>query len=235
MGQEALADTLKAAFLSARDADAPLNERLALYTRALEQNLPAYTHSVDQLIGRLSAAGSGAGAPNVGERLPEFLLPDGNGRLISLSDILRDGPAAVVFLRGHWCPYCRMTAHALARIDEHVRPLGRAIIALTPERQSYTQKILTDAGATYPVLSDSGNGYALSLNLVIWLGDELRSTLMGFGRDLALYQGEPSWFVPIPATFVVSTEGTITARFVDPDYRRRMDGEALMSALKLAC
>jgi peroxiredoxin len=234
MGQEAVALALKAAFLAARDADAPLNERLARYTRALEQNLPAYADNVEHLIARLIAAGSGTGAPDVGERLPEFLLPDDNGRLIGLSDVLRQGPAAIVFLRGHWCPYCRMTALALGQIEIQLQPLGRRIIVLTPERQVFARQLLADAGAAFTVLTDSGNGYALSLNLVIWLGDEVRGILTGFGRDLPLYQGEPSWFVPIPATFVVSTEGIITARFVDPDYRRRMESEALLAALKLA-
>lgn len=234
MGQEALAIILRTAFLAARDADAPLNTRLALYTRALEENLPAYAQGVDQLVARLIAARAGTGSPEVGERLPEFLLPDAHGRLISLSGILRDGPAAIVFLRGHWCPYCRMTAAALGRIDSQARPLGRRIVALTPERQAFAKAILADAGATFPLLTDSGNGYALLLNLVIWLGDEIAGILKGFGRDLPLYQGDSSWFVPIPATFVVSSEGIITARFVDPDYRRRMDSEELISSLKLA-
>jgi peroxiredoxin len=234
MGQEALATTLRAAFLAARDADAPLNARLAMYTRTLEQHLPAYATEVEQLIGRLTAAGAGTSAPNVGEPLPEFMLPDAQGHLVSLSSILRDGPAAIVFLRGHWCPYCRMTADALGRIDNQLRPLGRRIVLLTPERHAFTKMIMAEADASFPVLTDSGNGYALSLNLVVWLGDQIRNILRDFGRDLALYQGEPSWFVPIPATFVVSSAGIITARFVDPDYRRRMDVDALKTALELA-
>jgi peroxiredoxin len=233
MGQEA-AHALKAAFLAARDMDAPLNERLALYTQALEQNLPDYALAVDQLIGRLIAAGADSGAPQVGDTLPTFLLPDANGRLVSLESILHDGPVAIVFLRGHWCPYCRITAHALCRIEQQVRPSGRRIVVLTPERQVYARQLLTEAGASYTTLSDSGNGYAQSLNLVIWLGDELSRALASFGRDLPLYQGEPNWFVPIPATFVLSRDGVITERFIDPDYRKRMDSDALIAALNAA-
>jgi peroxiredoxin len=234
MDHEELARNLRIAYLAARDADAPLNARLAQYTRALDASLPTYAHTVERLIGRLTAAGSGSGAPSVGEQLPDFLLPDAIGRLMSLADILRDGPVAVVFLRGHWCPYCRMTAHALGRIEDQVRPLGRRIIVLTPERQAFSQKLLADADATFSILTDAGNGYALSLNLVIWLGHELSSMLTEYGRDLPLYQGDQGWFVPIPATFVLSSDGIITSRCVDPDYRQRMDSEALVAALKLA-
>lgn len=234
MGNEALATNLRTAFLAARDADAPLNVRLAMYTRALEENLPAYAQNVDELIARLTAAGAGGAAPNAGDPMPDFLLPDTHGRLVSLSELLRDGPAAIVFLRGHWCPYCRLAANALARVHEQVRPSARHVAVLTPERQVFAQQILEEAGGTYPVLTDIGNGYALSLNLAIWLGEDIRNVLMGFGRDLGVYQSDPGWFVPIPATFIVGSDGLITARFVDPDYRRRMDGEALVAALNLA-
>jgi peroxiredoxin len=231
MEQQAIGRALKAAYTQARDSDAPLNERLAIYTRALETYLPEYALAIDQLIGRLVAAGADAGAPQLGETLPPFLLPDKNGRLVSLEGVLREGPAAIVFMRGHWCPYCRMTADALRRVEEKIRPSGRRIIVLTPERQSYARKLAAEAGDSYTILTDSGNGYALSLNLLIWIGDEVSSALSAFGRDLPLYQGDPSWFLPIPATFVVSSTGTITARFIDPDYRRRMEVDDLVSAL----
>jgi peroxiredoxin len=234
MNQEAVATNLKAAFLAARDADAPLNARLAMYTRALETNLPEYALSVGQLIARLTAASAGNGAPGVGERMPGFLLPDANSHLVTLHDILRDGPTAIVLLRGHWCPYCRLTANALAQIDLQPRLAGRRIVAITPERQAFSRKLLEEAGAAFSLLTDSENGYALSLNLAVWLGDDLRRMLKEVGRDLAHYQGNSAWFVPIPATFVVSSSGIITARFVDPDYRRRMDADALEAALMSA-
>jgi peroxiredoxin len=88
-----------------------------------------------------------------------------------------------------------------------------------------------EARAGFKILSDIGNGYALSLNLAIWLGADMQQLLTDLGRDLSAYQGAASWFVPIPATFVVARNGTITARFVDPDYSRRMDADELVAAL----
>jgi peroxiredoxin len=234
MDREAVAANLTAAFVAARESDAPLNERLASYTRALEHNLPDYAQCVERLIARLTAASTGAKAPKVGDPLPEFLLPDSTGRLVSLSGILSDGPAAIVLLRGHWCPYCRLTAHALARIADSRAGTRRSVFALTPERQTFTQKLTLETRAAFPILTDSENGYSLSINLAVWLGDELSGMLASLGRDLAAYQGNQSWFVPIPATFVVSSKGIITARFIDPDYRRRFDSEALAKALASA-
>jgi peroxiredoxin len=84
------------------------------------------------------------------------------------------------------------------------------------------------------VLTDIDNGYALSLNLAIWVGAELEQLMTASGRDLPDYQGNDAWFLPIPATFVLAPGGTVKERFIDPDYRRRMAIDDLLSALKQA-
>jgi peroxiredoxin len=78
------------------------------------------------------------------------------------------------------------------------------------------------------------NGYAMSLNLAIWVGEEMKEMIAAAGWNLPEYQGNESWMLPIPATFVVGSDGRIAARFVDPDYRRRMAVEDMLDALKSA-
>jgi peroxiredoxin len=94
-----------------------------------------------------------------------------------------------------------------------------------PERQGFAAKFKTEGQVRYPVLTDIDNGYALSLNLAIWVGDEMQKILQ---------QGNNAWMLPIPATFVVAQDGIITARFIDPDYRKRMAIEDLLFALRSA-
>jgi peroxiredoxin len=76
------------------------------------------------------------------------------------------------------------------------------------------------------------NGYAMALNLAIWVGAEMQEYMTKIGRILPEYQGNDGWVLPIPATFVVNKDGRIKARFVDPDYRKRMTVEQLIDALK---
>ena len=76
------------------------------------------------------------------------------------------------------------------------------------------------------------NGYAMSLNLVFWVGDEMRKFMSEAGLDLAEFQGNKSWMVPVPATFVVGRDGVIRARFVDPDYRKRMTVETMLASFR---
>jgi hypothetical protein len=84
----------------------------------------------------------------------------------------------------------------------------------------------------FPILSDMDNGYAMSLDLAFWVGEELKKLMISCGWDPAVSQGTENWVLPIPATFIVGTDGIVSARFVDPDYRMRMAIEDLVAALR---
>ena len=218
-----------AAFEAARGMDAPLNERMRVIQRAVRAASAPFADAVDTFVGRLQAAHAGANAPKVGEPMPPFLLPDENGHLVSLASLLGAGPVVIAFHRGHWCPYCRLNAYALARSAER---LGRTkLVAITPELQKHGVELKRDAGARYPILSDMDNGYALSLNIAIWVDDVMATLIDGAGWNIPSYTGGSAWVLPIPATFVVGSDGVITARDIDPDYRRRMDLDDLAAVV----
>ena len=101
-----------------------------------------------------------------------------------------------------------------------------------PETQGSAEKFKAESGARFPVLTDIDNGYALSLNLAIWLGSEIKALLSY--QDMASFHGNDGWVLPIPATFVVGRNGLVRGRFVDPDFRKRMAIEDLIDALKAA-
>jgi peroxiredoxin len=230
MTSDPTAQKIKDAVDSALESDRPLNERLAAIFSWAKKSHPDLAAAVDRLIARLKDAGAGTAAPGPGDSMPDFMLPDENGRLVELTDLVRSGPVAICFHRGHWCPYCRLNMVELAKAESRISEVGQ-IVAITPERWRYTSALKRQAGATFPVLTDLDNGYALSLNIAVWLGSEMEAHRR---HDLPSYQGNKSWIVPIPATFVVGTDGVIAARYLDPDYRQRMSIEDLIAALKQA-
>ncbi|MEC9368325.1 MAG: peroxiredoxin-like family protein [Pseudomonadota bacterium] len=211
--------------------DGPLSERLAAFADDVRRLSPEFADIVDRMISRLNAGGAGSAAPGVGDAFPPFLLPDDNGRLISLAQLLKDGPVVVSFQRGHWCHYCRMNSAALAAADREIRDRGGRIVVITPEVQEFARGLKNEAEAAYPVLSDMDNGYALELNLAIKIHDEKRQAMTNAGWDISRFQDNAGWTLPIPATFVVGQDGVVKARFVDPDYRKRMDIEEILAAL----
>jgi len=223
---------LREAFARYRDMDASLAERLEAYSAAVRRLVPEYADAIDRLVGRLAASGAGATAPGPGEPMPPFVLPDEAGHLVSLEGLLREGPVAITFHRGHWCPWCRISGRAFAELPRKIARPGAQLVAVMPERQQFAAEFKADAGSRFPVLTDIDNGYALMLSLAIWIGPDLERLLSSFGRSLPDYQGNESWMLPIPATFVVGTDGRVAARFIDPDFRRRVSVEELIRVLE---
>src|SRR6266478_9437264 len=226
------AERLKRAFQQCRDMEGPLNERLGAYAAAGREIFPAYGQAVDRLVARIHQNGGGENAPRPGDPMPPFILPDVTGQLVDMKSVLEKGPVAVMFYRGHWCPYCRLNVRAVIQAQDRIKALGAQTVAIMPETQQFTEKFKADASAPFPVLTDLDNGYALSLNLAIWLGTEIQRLLAY--QDLANFHGNDGWVLPIPATFVVGRDGLVKARFVDPDFRRRMEIDDLIAALRSA-
>jgi len=137
-----------------------------------------------------------------------------------------------MFYRGHWCPYCRLNVRAVIQVQDRIVALGAQTVAIMPEVQAFTEIFKSDANAPFPVLTDLDNGYALSLNLAIWLGSEIQRLLSY--EDMSNFHGNDGWVLPIPATFVVGRDGVVKARFVDPDFRKRMEIDDLIAALRSA-
>jgi len=226
------AERLETAFRQCRDMDGTLSERLRAYGNAGRAIFPAYSGAVDRLVKRINDNGGGENAPRPGDPMPPFVLPDQTGRLVSLESLLAAGPVAVMFHRGHWCPYCRLNVRAVVEAEGRIRAQGGHVVAIMPELQQFTAQFRADAGAPFPVLTDIDNGYALSLNLAIWLDDEIRRLLSY--QDLPRFHGNDGWMLPIPATFVVGRDGLVKARFVDPDFRNRMAIDELIAAFEKA-
>ena len=225
------ATALDEAFRKICAAEAPLGERLTLFTAAVEAHSRPFAVAYENLITQIRNAAAGVDTPALGAAMPPFLLPDHTGNLIALDDLLSNGPVVVSFNRGHWCEYCELELRAFAHAHADLAARGTQVVSVMPERGEYTRKVRALSNDALTVLSDIDNGYALSVGVVMWLGDEVRSLYQAFGLDIERYQGNATWFVPIPATFVLDRNGIIVGRKVDPDFRSRMDMEEILATL----
>jgi peroxiredoxin len=232
--EKSLSDALHEAYLQASDMDASLAERLQAFADAVRRLGPHFQEAVDRLVARLKEQGVGETAPKPGEPMPLFVLPDEAGRLVSLDTLLDKGPVAITFHRGHWCPYCRINTRALAQAQGEIAAEGGQIAAIMPDQQHYAAGLKAESEAPFPILTDIDNGYAMSLNIAFWVGAEMQELMTGAGWDVSRSQGSDTWLLPVPATFVVGTDGEVKARFLDPDYRKRVAVEDLISAFKSA-
>jgi peroxiredoxin len=232
LSEKTFAELLEDATESARRMDAPLSIRLKAVADEVRRVSPEFAGVVDRMVDRLIHNGAGLTAPKPGDLMPDFLLPNESGTLVSLSELLEKGPAVVSFNRGHWCPYCRLNVDALAKAEGEMAKLGAQVVVISPEMTKWGGELKDYAKAPFHVLSDVDGGYALALNLLFWVGDEKAQAMSAGGFDITQFQGNDTWMLPIPATFVIRQDGVVTARYIDPDYRRRMEIEDLVTALR---
>ncbi len=131
------AERLRSAFQQCRDMEGTLMEQLTAYAVAGREIFPAYSEAVDRLVVRIHENGGGENAPRPGEVMPTFILPDETGALINLTSLLAQGPVAVMFFRGHWCPYCRLNMRAVIQAQDQIKALGARTVAIMPETQEF--------------------------------------------------------------------------------------------------
>ncbi|MDA0704121.1 MAG: peroxiredoxin-like family protein [Proteobacteria bacterium] len=215
------------AFEAARALDAPLAERLAAYSAASRARSPVVAEAYDAFVDTLERAKAGSEVPGIGAALPAFMLSDTDGRPTSMAELLADGPLVVSFNRGGWCPFCWLELSALADIDAAVREVGGSIVSIVPDTAVYGRRLRARLSLPFPVLTDLDNGYGLELGLTVAMPADLRVLFLASGMDLGVFQKNDGWFIPIPATLVVDRAGILRARYVDVEFRRRIDPRIL--------
>jgi peroxiredoxin len=223
---------LSEALQQAENLHASLGSRLSTYREQSGRLRPDFAKVYDELIERLGVLDRGEVGPKVGERMEDFILPDEQGNLVSLSSLLQSGPAVISFNRGHWCPYCKLELRSLAAIHDQIRQLGARIVSIMPDSAPFTGLYAKQNALPFSVLSDIDLGYSLSLGLIFWVGAEISRMYKEAGVELEKYHGNRGFFLPMAAKFIVGQDGLVKARQVNIEFRERMEPEAIVAALK---
>jgi len=195
--------------------------------KAPPQAVQAFHRSNDELI----ATGQAQRALKAGARAPSFNLPDSDGKVVSSADLLTKGPLVITFYRGVWCPYCNMDLQAIEEAAAEIRKRGASLVAISQQTPANSRKSQRDNNLTYPILSDKGGEIANAFGIRWKLPDYLKEVFSMFKTDLAVFNGEPSWTLPMPARYVIGTDGVIAYAEVNPDYTRRPDPSELFPTL----
>lgn len=171
-------------------------------------------------------------ALGVGGMAPDFQLPDALGQEISLSALRASGPVLVNFYRGGWCPYCNLELRAYQREMDRITAAGATLVAISPQLPDHSLDVAEKNALSFPVLSDVGNAVAKDFGIVFTVDDRIqRMYIERLGNDLPTLNGDDSFTLPLPATYVIGADGLIAYAWVDADYRRRADPAEALAAL----
>ena len=110
--------------------------------------------------------------------------------------------------------------------------MGASLVALSPEIPASAQVTVEKNGLTFHVLCDAGNQVARKFGLVFALPADLREFYLSLGIDLARQNGDGSWELPMPATYLIDRDGMIRDVFVNTDYVKRMEPDDMLAGLR---
>jgi peroxiredoxin len=171
-------------------------------------------------------------AIGVDDHAPDFVLPDAHGKISSLSDTLQSGRAVVTFYRGGWCPYCSIQLRAYQGAVPAFSALGARLVAISPQLPDGSLSTAQTNELTFDVLSDVGSTVARRFGLFYALSEELRAALQSNNKALPGINGDESWELPVPATYVIDKDRRVVLAAIDVDYRNRLDPEAILASLR---
>ena len=168
----------------------------------------------------------------VGDQLASFELPNQLGQTISLDELQGASNIVISFYRGGWCPYCNIELCVLQQALPEFKSHGARLIAISPQLPDESMSTTEKNELSFPVLSDAGNKVAKEFGLVFTLSEQLRPLYESFNIDLPATNGDKSFELPIPATFIIDSDGVVKGAFVNADYKQRMDLSDIINVLK---
>ncbi|MGB8524883.1 MAG: peroxiredoxin-like family protein [Candidatus Acidiferrales bacterium] len=211
-----------------------INQEAGEYKAKVQERLGEKFSIITGDMDRVRAAGTIDAALRVGQMAPDFTLPDAFGNPVAVRTLLARGPVVICFYRGEWCPFCNIELRALQQALPTMEQLGATLIAISPEKPDHGIVAAEKNKLTFPVLSDFGNKVARQFGIVFQIGQELKEFSKNvFKNDIALRNGEDSYELPVPATYVIDTNGVIRFAHVDVDYMTgRAEPGEVISTLK---
>jgi peroxiredoxin len=171
-------------------------------------------------------------AAKAGQMLPNVTtLLDEQSKPFALHKLVVDKAAIITFYRGGWCPYCNLELRAYQALLPEIRAAGAELVAISPELPDHSVLTAEENALEYTVLSDPGSTFAAALGIRFTLSETLRPFYEKAGHALPDRNGDGSWALPMPATFVVNRGGRIAQAFIEPDYRKRLDPQDAVNTL----
>jgi len=200
-----------------------LQDELDAVRDAVRQKAPPHVvPTIEATTQRLEDSGLTKRVLQPGQTMTDFELPDAAGKLVNSAELRQSGPLLILFYRGTWCPFCNLTVQAYQERLQEFLKRGVTLVAISPQTPDNSLTLQQKHGLKFPLLSDSGNKVARQFGIVFQLDRALKRVQEQFGVDIAAYNGDDRFELPIPATFLISKDGKIVRSYVEVDYMKRL-------------
>jgi peroxiredoxin len=210
-----------------------LKEELGAFAQQMSENAPQEVlNTMGTEIGKLANSGIMDTALKVGDKAPEFELIDSDGDVVSLSNLTKKGNVVISFNRGNWCPFCSIEFKHLQNSINDIKSAGANLVSISPQLPEKSAELKSQNGLDYPILYDKRNEVAKKFGIAFSLAEALRPIHKAFEMDIPAHNGEDSFELPIPATFVIDSNNEIVFASVNPNWMERAESNEYLPLLQ---
>jgi peroxiredoxin len=211
----------------------PLHEIFAERKELIAKYVPAETQAIHaEAVAELKARHLAETILPIRAKAPQFELPDHDGKLVTSSDLLARGRLVLCFIRGRWCPFCVGQLEAMNLILPQIERVGATLVAISPQTVKQSFFMHDQHKLRFSLLPDSGNKIARQFGLTYRVPELQEDVYRRAFVNLPFTNGDDSWELPIPATYIVDRDGTILYASANEDYTERPEPVEVISHLQ---
>jgi peroxiredoxin len=213
----------------------PLRETFAERKELIAKYVPAETQAIHaRAVGELKQERLAENIRPVGAKAPEFQLSDHDGKMISSADLLVRGRLVLCFIRGRWCPFCVGQMEAMNLVVSQIENAGATLAAISPQTVKQSFFMHDQHKLRFPLLSDAGNQVARQFGLTYRVPQLQEAVYRRAFVNLPFVNGDESWELPIPATYILDSNGTVLYASANEDYTERPEPADIVRFLTAA-
>jgi len=166
----------------------------------------------------------------IGEKVPEATLTNQKGEKIDFQKLIKKKPSIIIFYRGGWCPYCNLQLAGIQEIEEDLLNLGYQIIAISPDSEKFLTKTTKKKKLSYTLLSDANLSLTKNFGLAFIAPQKYERKV---GLKERSNNQNTEMLLPVPAVFLVDTDGKIQFEYINPDYSVRLSSKMLKAIAEI--
>ena len=167
-----------------------------------------------------------------GDKAENFSLPNAKGEQTQLAKLLEQGPVVLNFYRGGWCPFCNLEFKSLHNILPQIKELGANLVGVSPELPDNSLDTIEKHQLQFEVLTDVGNNIARQYGIIMDVPEFMRPIYLEWGIDLPKTNGDDTWELPVPATYIIDSDGNIISAYINKNYTERMEPSDIIKTLE---
>lgn len=204
-------------------------DEITANTRALVP--PERLAHTEKVVSDLIASGLQQQILATGNPAPSFQLTAANNKTVSSSDLLALGPVVLKFFRGRWDPYDMTELEAWQALQPALRERRTLLVAISPQTPRQNAFTADRHNLKFPILSDPASQLAGQFGLAHTVPAPTRLYYRSMLVNIPFLNGDESWRLPLPATYVLDHNGTVSFAEAHADHRVRPEPTKVLASL----